>query len=140
MRKARSQGRRPRAVEGERTEENTLVPYNEMLIHIYSAWGLSGVMSNLHPDKSVRDVGERMEQELSSFYTDMSLNRDLYVFGLRRIRFVRHLGSVSSISVSSRIICDPGSLALARLPCLICDPGSLAFASIRLAFWPRTPT
>jgi thimet oligopeptidase len=63
---------------GPRNETNTLVPYNELLIHIDSASSLAGLLSQVHPDKSLRDEAEICEQEVSRFTTDLSLNRPLY--------------------------------------------------------------
>ncbi len=61
-----------------RNEENTLLPFNEMNIHLSNAASLAGVYAHLHPEKEVRTTAETIEREVQSFATDLSLNHDLY--------------------------------------------------------------
>ncbi len=61
-----------------RNEENTLVPFNELNIHLSNATCLAGVYAHLHPEKEVRSTAEKMEQEIQKFATSLSLHQDLY--------------------------------------------------------------
>src|SRR5258706_5256584 len=66
------------AEKGTRTEANTLAPFNDIGIALDEALSLAGIMTNLNPDKTVREAAEASEQELQKFSTDLSLNRGLY--------------------------------------------------------------
>jgi thimet oligopeptidase len=66
------------AVEGERTVENTLEPYNELTIQLNLASAKASLMENTHPDAEVRTTAETANQEVSALATELSLNRDLY--------------------------------------------------------------
>lgn len=66
------------AVRGPRTIENTLLPYNEMSMHLDLAGSMSGLMENVHPDKDLRAAAEQASQEVSDFVTKLGLNRPLY--------------------------------------------------------------
>jgi thimet oligopeptidase len=59
------------------TVENTLVPYNEILIYLNRA-GLAYLFSEVHPDVDVRDAAELCVQDINKFATDLSLNREVY--------------------------------------------------------------
>ncbi len=61
-----------------RNEENTLLPFNEMNIHLSNAASLAGVYAHLHPEKNVRTTAETVEREVQRFATDLSLNHELY--------------------------------------------------------------
>jgi len=61
-----------------RDEEGTLIPYNQMMIHLSNASSEAGLFSNVHPDKAMREAAEKCEQDISEFSTNLSLNRDLY--------------------------------------------------------------
>ena len=65
-------------VKGPRTIENTLEPYNEMMIQLDAAFSDAGLASATHPSKEIRDSALKLEQELDKFGTDLSLNRDLF--------------------------------------------------------------
>lgn len=65
-------------VKGPRTVENTLVPYNEMMMHIDATLSENSVLANVHPDKDVRTVAEESEQKAQKFVTALELDRDLY--------------------------------------------------------------
>jgi thimet oligopeptidase len=62
----------------ERTVENTLVPFNEMVMHIRNASGLASLMRNVHPSENVRNAAGACEQEIRAFSSDLSLNRELF--------------------------------------------------------------
>jgi thimet oligopeptidase len=66
------------AVQGARTIENTLVPFNQMGIHLDLANSLSGLLENTHPDQEVRTAAEAARQDVSQYLTKLSLNQDLY--------------------------------------------------------------
>jgi len=59
------------------TVENTLVPYNDILIYLNRA-GLAYLFSEVHPDVDVRDAAELCVQDINKFATDLSLNREVY--------------------------------------------------------------
>ncbi len=42
------------------------------------AVALAGLMSEVHPDEAVRDAARECEQEVSRFYSDLALDRDMY--------------------------------------------------------------
>ena len=65
-------------VDGERTVENTLEPYNEMMMHVGNARGLASLMRNVHPDEGLREAAGACEQEIRAFTSELSLNRGLF--------------------------------------------------------------
>ncbi|HUQ31920.1 MAG TPA: M3 family metallopeptidase [Pyrinomonadaceae bacterium] len=66
------------AVKGKRTIENTLKPYDEVLIYLDAAGSQSGLIQEVHPDEAVRNAAEKASQKVQAFYTDLSLNRAVY--------------------------------------------------------------
>ncbi|MGB2986004.1 MAG: M3 family metallopeptidase [Phycisphaerae bacterium] len=65
-------------VEGPRTIDNTLVPHNEMMMHLDAArWGCELFM-RIHPDPHVREVAEEGEQAMIRYLTELKLDRDLH--------------------------------------------------------------
>jgi thimet oligopeptidase len=62
----------------ERTVDNTLARYNELLAGLNHAGGLAGLYSEVHPDSDIREAGRTCEQEVSSFVTELQLDRRLY--------------------------------------------------------------
>ncbi len=66
------------AVQAPRTVDNTLVPYNDMLMHIDAASQECGLFSAVHPDEATREAGEAGGQDVSSFISEISLSRELY--------------------------------------------------------------
>jgi thimet oligopeptidase len=66
------------AVKEPRTADNTLVPYNEMLVAIERSSATSGLIHSVHPDKSIRDAAETCEQETAAFVNELRLNRELF--------------------------------------------------------------
>jgi thimet oligopeptidase len=65
-------------VEGARTSDNTLEPYNDLLIAAGGSSALAGLMSEVHPSEAVRDSARKCEQEVSNFISELSLNREMY--------------------------------------------------------------
>ena len=76
---SRAQQLRPTIVAGaRRTIEATLVPYNALLTAASATNALAGLMSEVHPDEAIRDAARECEQEVSRFYSDLALDRDMY--------------------------------------------------------------
>ena len=63
---------------GERSVQNTLLPYNELLTHIENALGWSSLMFQVHPDEAIRTAAGACKQDLMKFHTDVQLNRGIY--------------------------------------------------------------
>jgi thimet oligopeptidase len=61
-----------------RTIEGTLVPYNDLLMAASATNALAGLMSEVHPDEAIRDAARECEQEVSRFYSDLALDREMY--------------------------------------------------------------
>ena len=66
------------AVKGARTIENTLAPFDEISRQLDMAGSQSGLVEETNPDSLTRATAESMSQEISSFVTDLSLNRKVY--------------------------------------------------------------
>ena len=66
------------AVAGKRTIDNTLVPYNEIMIHAENAAYGPHLMEVVHPDSTFRARAEALTQRASKFIDDLSLNRSVY--------------------------------------------------------------
>jgi thimet oligopeptidase len=66
------------SVTSKRTIENTLVPLDEAYTYLDSAAQQSGLMQEVHPDKSFREAAEKISQKIAAFATDISLNRAIY--------------------------------------------------------------
>ncbi len=69
---------RPEILQAPRTIEDTLVRYNELLMSASGSNALAGLMSEVHPDEAIRDAARECEQEVSRFYSDLALDRDMY--------------------------------------------------------------
>jgi thimet oligopeptidase len=65
-------------VSGKRTIQNTLVPYNQLLMQLGNSSAMAGLMSEVHPLEDVRNAARDCEQDVSKFATDIGLNRDLF--------------------------------------------------------------
>jgi thimet oligopeptidase len=75
----RAQALRPQLIAGApRTVDETLERYNELLTAASASNALAGLMSEVHPDEAIRDAARECEQEVSRFYSDLALDRDLY--------------------------------------------------------------
>lgn len=66
------------AVKGQRTIENTLVPFDEAIRQINSTAYLAGLLQQVHPDATFRDHATAMVTRASAAQTALSLNRDVY--------------------------------------------------------------
>jgi len=70
---------RPKVIAAKaRTIEGTLAPYNELLVAASSTNAMAGLMSEVHPEEAIRDAARECEQEVSRFYSDLALDRDMY--------------------------------------------------------------
>src|SRR5204862_6014445 len=61
-----------------RTIERTLGMYNQLLTAASASNALAGLMSEVHPDEAIRDAARECEQEVSRFYSDLALDREMY--------------------------------------------------------------
>nr|HEX4315374.1 M3 family metallopeptidase [Kofleriaceae bacterium] len=71
----RAEALRPQVVAG---GADVLARYNELLVAASSSNAQAGLMSEVHPDEAVRDAAREVEQEVSRFYSDLALDRDVY--------------------------------------------------------------
>ncbi len=78
LQKAKAALDRMLAVRGKRTVENTLVPYDEVLLYLDAAGQQAGLMQEVHPDAGFRSTAEKIQQKVAAFYTDLSLNRAVF--------------------------------------------------------------
>ena len=66
------------AASGPRTEENTVGTYNELLFHVDQVLGLSDLITNVHPERPVRDAAEACQKNVQKFLAEFSLNRNVF--------------------------------------------------------------
>jgi thimet oligopeptidase len=66
------------AAQATRTTDNTLVPYNQMMMALEQSSATAGLVHSVHPDKAIRDAAEACEQEAAAFINELKLNRELY--------------------------------------------------------------
>jgi len=75
----RAEALRPQIITREpRTVAEALVRYNELLTAASASNALAGLMSEVHPDEAIRDAARECEQEVSRFYSDLALDREMY--------------------------------------------------------------
>ncbi len=65
-------------VQGPRTVDNTLGPYNRMMMHLDAARSECELFARVHPDAQLREVAEIGEQKVSKYLTALKLDRELY--------------------------------------------------------------
>ena len=65
-------------VKGGRTEADTLAPYHRLQLALSNAGHRAGLLSEVHPDKPLREAAELAVQEISAYATELSLHRGLY--------------------------------------------------------------
>ncbi len=53
--------------------------YNDIAIHLDAASSQAGLMSQVHPDQSVRIDAETCERDISTFMTDLSLDKEVFL-------------------------------------------------------------
>jgi thimet oligopeptidase len=61
-----------------KTIDETLGRYNQLLTSASASNALAGLMSEVHPDEAIRDAARECEQEVSRFYSDLALDREMY--------------------------------------------------------------
>lgn len=61
-----------------RTIDNTLAPYNHMIMHLDAAAAEANLFARVHPDAAVRDAAEQSEQTIAQYLTELSLDRELF--------------------------------------------------------------
>ncbi|MGB0716343.1 MAG: M3 family metallopeptidase, partial [Phycisphaerae bacterium] len=66
------------SVEGDRTVENTLIPFNHMHMHLEASASECSLLFNVHPAESVRTMAEKGEQKIAQRRTELLLDRDLF--------------------------------------------------------------
>jgi thimet oligopeptidase len=66
------------AAEGPRTADNTLVRFHEIQLALSGAAHRAGLFSEVHPERPVREAAEKATQELSAFFTELSLDQRLF--------------------------------------------------------------
>jgi thimet oligopeptidase len=62
----------------ERSVDGTLMLYNQLLMSASSSNALAGLMSEVHPEETIRDAARECEQDVSRFYSDLALDREMY--------------------------------------------------------------
>ena len=74
----RAQELRPAIISAGRSIEGTLGQYNALLMAASATNALAGLMSEVHPEEAIRDAARECEQDVSRFYSDLALDRDMY--------------------------------------------------------------
>ena len=65
------------AVNARRTVDNTLVPFNDLHKIVSETQNQSHLLSNLHPNATIRKAGDKAFQAAVSFENALNLNRPL---------------------------------------------------------------
>jgi thimet oligopeptidase len=78
LEKARQTLDRLLAFKGKRNVENTLRPYDDILLELDAAGSQAGLIEEVHPDKAMRETAQRVTQRVAAFGTELSLNRAVY--------------------------------------------------------------
>jgi len=66
------------SVEGARTIENTLRPFDNAQAELAVAGQQASLLDSVHPDQAIRDQAQALTQKVSEIGTLLSLNRDVY--------------------------------------------------------------
>lgn len=66
------------AVRGMRTVENTLRPFDDVLLEIDAVSSQAGLIQAVHPDERTRQAAERISQQVGTFAIELSLHRGVY--------------------------------------------------------------
>src|SRR5439155_1683292 len=66
------------AAKGPRTVENTLRPFDDVLLELDAVGSQAGLLQNVHPDETIRKTAEDVSQKASAAGTELSLNRAVY--------------------------------------------------------------
>lgn len=78
LEQAQQEVERMLSVEGKRTIENTLAPYDQALRRLDAAGSQAELMQEVHPDAEFRSTAENISQKINVFATELSLNRDIF--------------------------------------------------------------
>jgi thimet oligopeptidase len=66
------------AVQGQKTLENTLRPYDDAVATLSATGSLASLLDSVYPDKAVRDKARELTQAVAEAATALSLNQDVY--------------------------------------------------------------
>lgn len=66
------------ALKGNRTLENTLLPLNHLSREVVGLRNQSSLLAAVHPEKAMRDAGEKSVEVLSAFMSKLATRQDLY--------------------------------------------------------------
>src|SRR5271170_5436965 len=66
------------AVQGARTIENTLRPFDDAQAELTTAGQHASLLDSVHPEKAVRDAAQALTQKISEIGTLLSLNQEVY--------------------------------------------------------------
>jgi thimet oligopeptidase len=66
------------AVNGPRTTENTLRPFDDAQAQLAAVGQQSSLLDSVHPEREVRDKAQALTQKVSEIGTLLSLNQDVY--------------------------------------------------------------
>ncbi len=66
------------AVKGTRTIENTLRPYDDILLELDAVSSQTQLIESVHPLEAMRQIAEKLSQKAGAFATELSLNRGVY--------------------------------------------------------------
>ncbi len=66
------------AVEGARTVENTLRPFDDAQAELATVGQHASLLDSVHPQKDVRDMAQALTQKVSEIGTLLSLNQEVY--------------------------------------------------------------
>jgi thimet oligopeptidase len=66
------------AVQGPRTLENTLRPYDEAVAELSSAGSQTALLDSVYPDKAIRDAAQALSQTVAQAWVALGLNQKVY--------------------------------------------------------------
>ena len=66
------------AVQGEKSLENTLRPYDDAVATLSATGSLASLLDSVYPDKAVRDKARELTQVVAEAATALSLNQEVY--------------------------------------------------------------
>ena len=66
------------AVQGQKTLENTLRPYDDAVATLSATGSLASLLDSVYPDKAVRDKARELTQAVAEAATALSLNQEVY--------------------------------------------------------------
>src|SRR5262249_42073005 len=67
-----------RNVKGARSIENTLRPYDDILLELDAVSSQAQLIQSVHPDEHMRQTAEKISQNASALATEISLNRGVF--------------------------------------------------------------